>query len=121
MDHQIKSTLQNLRPKLKAQARPKLDKLWMLYKIANYKERQDIEQKINRLAAKYGVDSIDDQILLPPPDETEHDGDISIGTVTYLDQKKSDFKLKLSELTRHLGIFGYIFSLSIKFRVLSTS
>ena len=79
----------------------------MLYKIANYKERQDIEQKINRLAAKYGVDSIDDQILLPPPDETEHDGDISIGTVTYLDQKKSDFKLKLSELTRHLGIFGY--------------
>ena len=107
MDHHIKSTLQNLRPKIKPEARHKLDKLWMLYKIADYRDRQEIEQRINKLAVKYGVDGIDDQILLPPPVETESEGDISIGTVTYLDQKKSDFKLKLSELTRHLGIFGY--------------
>jgi len=79
----------------------------MLYKMADYRDRQDIEQRINKLAMKYGVDGIDDQILLPPPDETEHDGDISIGAITYLGEQKSDFKLKLSELTRHLGIFGY--------------
>ena len=79
----------------------------MLYKIADYRDRQDMEQKINKLAVKYGVDVLDDQILLPPPIETEEDGEISIGSVTYLDEQKSDFKLKLSELTRHLGIFGY--------------
>ena len=70
MDHHIKSTLQKIRPKLKPEARPKLDKLWMLYKMADYRDRQDIEQRINKLAVKYGVSTIDDHILLPPPTET---------------------------------------------------
>ena len=107
MINPIKSTLQKIKPKLRPEGRPKLDKLWMLYKMADYRDRQDIEQRINKLAVKYGVSTIDDQILLPPPTETEQDGDISIGAITYLDEQKSEFKLKTSELTRHLGIFGY--------------
>lgn len=102
----IRTTLQRLKPLYSLPEQLKIDMLWMRYKSADYKERQEIEQLINRLATSHGLEGVDEQIILPPPPETDTEGVISIGKVMYLDKQLFDYKLKLSELTRHAGIFG---------------
>lgn len=100
----IKQLLQKIKPKFPHPK--KLDLLWKRYLISDRYEKADIEQQINKIAVRLGVDDVvDDQIILPPP--ADCDGDISIGNITYLDEPKDEFKLKFHELTRHLGIFGY--------------
>ena len=101
-----KSTLQKLKPLYSEADQKKLDRLWMLYQSSDWERQKEIEQTVSTMAARHGLDRVDDQIILPPPSEAESDGDISIGKVTYLDRQLFDYKLKLPELTRHTGIFG---------------
>ncbi len=101
-----KSTLQKLKPLYSESDQKKLDRLYLLYQSSDWQRQKEIEQTVSTMAARHGLDKVDDQIILPPPSETESDGDISIGKVTYLDRQLFDYKVKLSELTRHTGIFG---------------
>jgi hypothetical protein len=98
----VKSTLTKLKPFIGKKA----DALWVRYNTGDKMEKQEWEQVINLLAEKHKVSSIEENILLPPPQEDDLQGEISIGSTQYLNQSPREFRLHLSELTRHLGIFG---------------
>jgi hypothetical protein len=101
----IKTILQKLKPLYKKADQHKLDKIWTLYQASDWIRKKEIEETVGKLAARYQLDTVDDQIVLPPPEENLT-GDISIGNVSYLGKELFDYKIKLSELTRHAGIFG---------------
>ena len=98
----IKSTLQKLKPFIGKKA----DALWVRYNTGDRIEKQEWEQVINLLAEKYKVDSIEEDIVLPPPQGEDLNGDIFVGRTQYVKQPPCEFSLNFSELTRHLGIFG---------------
>ena len=98
----IKSILQKLKPFIGKKA----DALWVRYNTGDRIEKQEWEQVINLLAQKYRIDSVEEDIVLPPPREKELSGEIPVGRTLYLDHSSSEFGLHLSELTRHLGILG---------------
>jgi hypothetical protein len=100
--HPIKAILQKLKPFLGEKA----DLLWIRYQTAEKMEKPDWERNINLLAQKYGVDTVEDMIVLPPPLPGISAGDLNIGKTKYLDHAPADFGLHFSELTRHMGIFG---------------
>jgi hypothetical protein len=98
----IKGTLQKLKPFIGKKA----DALWVRYHTGDRIEKQEWEQVINLLAEKYRVSSIEENIVLPPPQKETLHGDISIGATQYLNHPAQPFGLNLPELTRHVGIFG---------------
>ena len=98
----VKETLQKLKPFIGKKA----DALWARYNTGDRIEKQEWEQMINLLADKYKISSIEENILLPPPPKKDLRGEISIGSTQYLNQPSQQFGLQLSELTRHVGIFG---------------
>ena len=98
----IKSTLQKLKPFIGKKA----DALWVRYNTGDRIEKQEWAQVINLLAEKYKVDSIEENIVLPPPQKEDLNGEIAIGRTQYLKHPSHQFGLQFSELTRHLGIFG---------------
>lgn len=100
--HPIKSTLQKLKPFIGKKA----DSFWIRYQTSDRLERQEWEQTINLIAQKFGVDPVDNEVVLPPPSANVLKGDLHIGNINYLDHPTSDFSLNLPELTRHMGIFG---------------
>ena len=102
----IQSLLQKLRPLYPESEQHKLNKIWTLYQTSDWDRKKDLEGFIHKLAASKGLNAVDEQIILPPPHENGAKGDISIGDVTYLDKLLFEYSLKLSELTRHTGIFG---------------
>ena len=61
----IKSTLQKLKPFIGKKA----DALWVRYNTGDRIEKQEWEQVINLLAEKYKVNTIEEDIVLPPPEE----------------------------------------------------
>jgi hypothetical protein len=98
----VKGTLQKLKPFIGKKA----DALWVRYNTGDRIEKQEWEQMINLLADKYKISSIEENILLPPPPKEALQGEISIGSTQYLNHPSRPFGLHLSELTRHVGIFG---------------
>ena len=92
--------------KLKPFLGKKADGLWIRYSFADWKEKQEWLQVIHMLAQKYKIDPVTETIVLPPPERESAGGDIRIGRVKYLDQAEYDFGLLLSEMARHVGIFG---------------
>jgi len=98
----VKGTLQKLKPFIGKKA----DALWVRYNTGDRIEKQEWEQMINLLAEKYQVSSVEEKILLPPPPKEDLQGEISIGSTQYLNHPSRQFGLHLSELTRHVGIFG---------------
>jgi len=92
--------------KLKPFIGKKADALWVRFNTGDRDEKQELMQIINILSEKYGVDSIEEQVVLPPPDAKEAEGDVSIGKIQYLNRPEYDLCLRFSELTRHTGIFG---------------
>jgi len=98
----IKGTLQKLKPFIGKKA----DSLWVRYSTGDRDQKQEWTQVINLLAEKHKINPIEDDIVLPPPKKEELNGEISIGNTQYLNQTSQEFKLNLSELTRHIGIFG---------------
>lgn len=92
--------------KLKPFIGKKADALWVRFNTGDRDEKQELMQIINLLSEKYGVDSIEEQVVLPPPDAKEAEGDVNIGKIQYLNRPEYDLCLRFSELTRHTGIFG---------------
>ncbi|MBC8391229.1 MAG: ATP-binding protein, partial [Deltaproteobacteria bacterium] len=98
----VKGKLKKLKPFIGKRA----DALWVRFNSGDRDEKQELLQVINLISEKYGVDSIEDQIVLPPLDAEEAKGDISIGQIHYLNKPPYNLSLRFSELTRHTGIFG---------------
>jgi ABC-type glutathione transport system ATPase component len=98
----FKGTLQKLKPFIGKKA----DSLWVRYSTGDRDEKQEWTQVINLLAEKHKINPIEDDIVLLPPKKEELKGEISIGKTQYLNHPSQEFKLNLSELTRHVGIFG---------------
>lgn len=98
----IKDKLRKLKPFIGSKA----DALWVRYQSADLRERGQWQTTINLLADKFGVDTVEEQIVLPPLNREEAQGDLPLGSIKYLDHPSYDFSLRLPELTRHLGIFG---------------
>jgi len=98
----VKLTLQKLKPFIGKKA----DSLWVRYSTGDRDEKQEWTQVISLLAEKYKINPIEEEIILPPPKKEELNGEISIGNTQYLNRTSQEFKLNLSELTRHIGIFG---------------
>ena len=81
----IKSTLQKLKPFIGKKA----DALWVRYNTGDRIEKQEWEQVINLLAEKHKINSIEEDIVLPPPQEKDLQGDIFIGDTRYLSHSSS--------------------------------
>ncbi|MEE4266180.1 MAG: DUF87 domain-containing protein [Desulfobacteraceae bacterium] len=80
--------------------------IWVRYTTADKFESRKWEQMVNLLAEKYKINAIEEEIVLPPPDEITAKGDIQIGRTRYLNQPPHEFGINFHELTRHVGIFG---------------
>jgi len=80
--------------------------IWVRYTTADKFESRKWEQMVNLLAEKYKINPIEEEIVLPPPDEITAKGDIKIGRTSYLNHPSHEFGINSYELTRHVGIFG---------------
>lgn len=98
-------TRQKLR-KLKPFIGKRADALWIRYNSGGQDEKYDLLEIINLLLHKYDIESIEDQVVLPPPVLKEAEGDIPVGKIQYLNRPTYDLGIQFSELTRHTGIFG---------------
>lgn len=103
---EVRQTLQLLKPLYSSGERKKLDLIWAKFQASDEMEQRHMAETVRKIAVKHGLSQVDETILLPPPDKSDSGGDIGMGKIQYLDQPLHDFKLKLSELTRHAGIFG---------------
>jgi hypothetical protein len=99
---EVKNTLRRLKPFIGKKA----DRIWMRYITAGIDEKSQWQQMVNLLAQKYKIDMVDDTITLPPPPKEITQGDIFIGSTSYLNKPSCEFGVSFGELTRHLGIFG---------------
>jgi hypothetical protein len=99
---EVKSKLRQLKPFIGKKA----DRIWVRYTTADKIEARQWEQVVNLLAEKYKTNSIEEEIILPPPDSTTAKGDIQIGRTNYLKHPANQFGINFYELTRHAGIFG---------------
>ena len=98
----VKSTLQKLKPFIGKKA----DKIWVRYTSADRFESRHWEQITNLLAEKYKINTVEETIVLPPPDKETAKGDLRIGRTSYLNQPSYEFGIDFHELTRHVGVFG---------------
>ena len=99
---EVKSKLRQLKPFIGKKA----DRIWVRYTTADKFESRKWEQMVNLLAEKYKINPIEEEIVLPPPDEITAKGDIKIGRTSYFNQPPHEFGINSYELTRHVGIFG---------------
>ncbi len=72
----------------------------------DFREKKEIENLIDLLISKKVKTSVEDEIILSPPDKTLCSGDIYVGQVEYLKKQIGPFYLKLQDINRHMGIFG---------------
>lgn len=98
----VKSRLRQLKPFIGKKA----DRIWVRYTTADKFESRKWEQMVYLLAEKYKINAIEEEIILPPPDQIIAKGDIQIGRTSYLNQPPHAFGINFHELTRHAGIFG---------------
>ncbi|MFC1895656.1 ATP-binding protein, partial [Thermodesulfobacteriota bacterium] len=92
--------------KLKPFIGKRADGLLIRYNSGSLDEKHDLLEIINLLLHKHGIESIEEQVVLPPPGTKEAMGDISIGKIQYLNRPSYDLGIRFNELTRHTGIFG---------------
>jgi len=72
----------------------------------DFREKKEIENYIDILLSQKVKTSLEDEIILPPPDIDICNGDIYIGQIEYLKKQLNPFYLKLQDINRHAGIFG---------------
>ncbi len=99
---EVKSKLRQLKPFIGKKA----DRIWVRYTTGDKFESRQWEQMVNLLAEKYKINSIEEEIILPPPDRETAKGDIQIGRTSYLNKPPHEFGINFYELTRHVGRFG---------------
>jgi hypothetical protein len=72
----------------------------------DFREKKEIENYIDILISRKVKPTIEDEIILPPPDKTICDGDIYTGQIEYLKKLMNPFYLNFQDINRHVGIFG---------------
>ena len=78
------------------------------------RDKMRIENHIDLLISRLAKKSIEEEIILPPPNADVCAGDIDknngksidIGKVEYLGKETNKFHLKLKDINRHVGVFG---------------
>ncbi len=78
----------------------------LYYVEDDLKARKEIECRIDALVSKLVKTSYDRMIILPPPERSQCQGDICIGSVEYLGNIICPFSLRLRDLNRHCLIAG---------------
>jgi hypothetical protein len=77
---------------------PQTEKLWKLYQISDFDRRKEIEETIARLIAGKNIQTVDDNIVLPPPTDLQLlAGDYPIGQVMYAERPYSGFGINEHE------------------------
>jgi hypothetical protein len=99
---ETKHKLWKLKPLIGKQA----DDIWLQLQSGDKFQRARWTQIVETLLQKYGLDTVDDNVVLPPPDWHDSLGDIPLGLTEYPCLAPYQFNLRLPELTRHMGIFG---------------
>lgn len=72
----------------------------------DFRKRFETENLIDMLIAKKVPGLQMEQILLPPPDESQLSGDYPIGRISYPDNPKGILGIREKEWIKHCGIFG---------------
>lgn len=72
----------------------------------DFREKKVIENYIDLLISKKVKTSVEDEIILPPPNPDICNGDIYAGQIEYLKNPVGPLYLKLQDINRHMGIFG---------------
>ena len=70
------------------------------------REQRIIENQIDLLIARLVNKTAAKEIILPPPSGNLQKGNIDIGTTIYAGKKLSPVALELSQINRHVGLFG---------------
>jgi len=85
-----------------------VDKLWIEYQVADVERKREIEEVLTRLAVeKLGIGLGDERIVLePPPAGAIGDGDYLLGWVSYPGLDAYPWRIRRSELLRHLFLLG---------------
>jgi hypothetical protein len=85
-----------------------VDKLWIEYQVADVDRKREIEEVLTRLAVeKLGIGLGDEKIVLePPPAKAIGDGDYFLGWVSYPGLDAYPWRIRRSELLRHVFLLG---------------
>jgi hypothetical protein len=85
-----------------------VDKLWIEYQVADVERKREIEEVLTRLAVeKLGIGLGDEKIVLePPPAGAIGDGDYFLGWVSYPGLDAYPWRIRRSELLRHVFLLG---------------
>ena len=85
-----------------------VDKLWVEYQVADVERKREIEEVLTRLAVeKLGIGLGDEKIVLePPPAGVIGDGDYFLGWVSYPGLDAYPWRIRRSELLRHVFLLG---------------
>ena len=78
----------------------------MYYITKDFKRKKEIEARIDLLISMHVKTSIEDSIILPPPEAELCQGDIDIGEIEYLGKRIRPLSLTVKDLARHTGLFG---------------
>jgi DNA helicase HerA-like ATPase len=103
--------IQNIEVKLRQLApvigEQKAKRLRLAYLLEDdFKEKKQLENHIDYLLSKHVTPTLEQEIILPPPERTVCSGDMYLGDVEYLKRKLFPFNLKLRDLNRHMFIGG---------------
>ncbi len=72
----------------------------------DFRAKKEVENYIDLLISKKIKTTVDDEIILPPPDPEICGGDIYAGQIEYLKKEICPLRLGLEDINRHMGIFG---------------
>ena len=100
----VDEKLRILRPFLGPKRSEALRQLYFLED--NPYERKIVEARIDTLISRVAKQSIDTEVILPPPNPKACQGDIKLGRVEYLGNRLHPYHLRLRDVNRHMGIFG---------------
>ncbi len=104
MIEKIDAKLRKLEPILGPQ---KVKKWLQMYLMEDdFRAKSEIENHIDLILSRHLSKSLHEEILLPPPPVDLCTGDIPLGEAEYLDKRPLPFSLKLTDVNRHIGIFG---------------
>ena len=85
----------------------KVKRLRLAYLLEDdFKEKKQLENHIDYLVSKHVTPTIEPEIILPPPTDSDCAGELYLGDVEYLKKKLFPFNLKLRDLNRHMFIGG---------------
>jgi len=104
MIEKIDAKLKQLKPVIGEKKAVRLRQAYLLED--DFREKKEIENRIDLLLSRHVNTSFENEIILPPPEQKSCSGDIPLGRVEYLEKPLFPFQVKLRDINRHAGIFG---------------